>query len=57
VDASRILKKVSVLQAPTVPEYSLEPARLYTITLFALGTLILAGLAQLLATIIREHRD
>jgi capsular polysaccharide transport system permease protein len=57
MDASRMLKKISVLQVPTLPEYSLEPARLYTITLFILGTLILAGLAQLVLTIIREHRD
>jgi len=53
----RWLKKVSVLQQPTLPEYSLEPARAYNVTLSILGVLILAGIAQLLVTIIREHRD
>jgi capsular polysaccharide transport system permease protein len=57
MDATRMLKKVSVLQRPALPEYSLEPARLYTITLFALGALMIAGIVQLIHTIIREHRD
>jgi capsular polysaccharide transport system permease protein len=57
IDANRTLKKLSVIQAPTLPDSSVEPARLYTIVAFLLGTLILAGILQLLVDIIREHRD
>ncbi len=57
IDASRTLKKVSVLQQPTMPEFSLEPARLYNIVVYLMATLMLAGILQLLLVIIREHRD
>jgi len=57
IDANRTLKKVSVIQTPTVPEYSLEPARLYTIAVYVIVTLILTGILLLLIDIIREHRD
>jgi capsular polysaccharide transport system permease protein len=57
IDASRTLKKVSVIQAPTMPEFSLEPARFYTITVYLIATLLLAGILHLLFDIIREHRD
>jgi capsular polysaccharide transport system permease protein len=57
IDATRTLKKVSVIQSPTVPEYSLEPARLYNIALFLIGTLVFTGVLNLLLIIIREHRD
>jgi capsular polysaccharide transport system permease protein len=57
MDATRTLRKLSVLQQPTLPEYSAEPGRLYYSALFIIGILLLAGIAQLLLTIIREHRD
>jgi len=57
IDAARTLKKVSVLQQPTMPQYSLEPGRFYYSTVFALGTLLLAGILQLLLAVIREHGD
>lgn len=57
IDASRMLKKVSVVQAPTRPERSVEPARLYTIAVYLLVTLILAGIFQVVLDVIREHRD
>jgi capsular polysaccharide transport system permease protein len=57
VEASRTLKKVSVLQAPTLPEYSLEPRRLYNCTVNTLVILLTAGILQLLAAIIRDHQD
>ena len=56
-DANRTLKKVSVIQSPTVPEFSLEPARLYTIAVYLLATLVLAGILHVMLDIIREHRD
>jgi capsular polysaccharide transport system permease protein len=57
VDASRLLKKVSVVQSPMLPERSLEPARLYTIVVFIVVIGILAGILHVLLDIIREHRD
>jgi capsular polysaccharide transport system permease protein len=56
-DASRTLKKVSVLQAPTLPVYALEPRRFYNIVVYVLATLLLTSIAQLLLVIVREHRD
>jgi capsular polysaccharide transport system permease protein len=57
IEASRTLKKVSMLQAPTEPQYPLEPRRLYNIIVFILVTLLLAGIVHLLAAIIRDHKD
>ena len=57
VEATRTLKKVLVLQSPSMPEYPLRPRRLYNIATFILGALLLAGLVQLLASIVRDHRD
>lgn len=57
LDAMRMLKKVSLLQQPTMPQYSAEPGRLYYSALFVLGTLLLTGILSLLIAVIREHRD
>lgn len=57
LEALRTLKKVSVLQKPVLPQYPLEPRRLYNIIVFILAALIIAGIIQLLAAIIRDHQD
>jgi capsular polysaccharide transport system permease protein len=57
IDAARNLKKVSIVQSPTLPQYPLEPRRAYNIIVFALSVLVLAGILQLLAAIIRDHQD
>lgn len=57
IEATRTLKKVSVLQAPTLPQYPLEPRRIYNTVVFSLVALLLAGIVQLLAAIIRDHKD
>ncbi len=57
IEATRTLKKVSVLQSPTLAESPVEPRRLYHIFIFILVTLVLAGILHLLATIIRDHKD
>lgn len=57
IEASRTLKKVSMLQAPTEPQYPLEPRRLYNTIVFILITMLLAGIAHLIAAIIRDHKD
>jgi capsular polysaccharide transport system permease protein len=57
IEATRKLKNVAVVQSPTTPEYPLEPRRLYSIAVFVLMTLMLAGVVQLLGAIVKDHRD
>jgi capsular polysaccharide transport system permease protein len=57
VEATRTIKKMSVLQQATVPEYALQPARLYNIVVSILVTLLFAGIVHLLAAIVRDHKD
>lgn len=57
IEATRNIKKLSVIQAPSLPEYPLEPRRLYNSLVFLLVALLLAGIAQLLAAIVRDHKD
>lgn len=57
VEATRTLKKVSVLQSPTRPQYPLEPRRFYNTVVFVLVALLLAGIVHLVAAIIRDHKD
>lgn len=57
VEVTRMLKKVSVLQAPTLAEESIQPRRLYNIITFVLVTMLAAGILSLLAAIIRDHKD
>jgi capsular polysaccharide transport system permease protein len=57
MDATRMLEKVSVLQAPTLPEYPMEPRRLYNTVVTLLFALLLAGILKLLESIVRDHVD
>lgn len=57
VEATRNLKKVSVVQSPTLPQQPLEPRRVYNIIVSVLVTLLLAGVVHLLAAIVRDHKD
>lgn len=55
--AALMMRKVFVLQTPTMPQYPLAPRRIYNITVFILTMLMLAGIAQLIVSIIRDHKD
>jgi capsular polysaccharide transport system permease protein len=57
IEATRNLKKVSVVQNPTLPQQPLEPRRLYNIIVSVLVTLLVAGVVHLLAAIVRDHKD
>jgi len=57
VEASRKLKKVSILQAPTLPEYPEQPRRIYNSLVFILFSLMIAGLVHLMLAVIRDHKD
>jgi len=57
LEATRTLKKVSVLQQPNLPEEATEPRRLYTTFVWIVVILLLAGVAHLLQAIVRDHKD
>ena len=57
VEASRQLKQISILQAPTMPEFSTRPHRVYNIAVFTLMALLAAIITHLMLLIIRDHRD
>jgi capsular polysaccharide transport system permease protein len=57
IEAARKLKQVSVLQSPTLPEYPIEPDRVYNSVVFALIALLLGLIGQMLLLIINDHRD
>ena len=57
MDATRMLEKVSVLQAPTLPEYPMEPRRIYNTMLTLLFAAMLIGILKLLEAIILDHVD
>ena len=46
-----------MLQSPTLPEYSLEPRRVYNTIVFVIVALLVAGVVHLIAAIIRDHKD
>jgi len=57
VEAARKLKQVSILQAPTKPEYPIEPDRSYNIVVSIILITLVAIILSLFMTIIRDHRD
>jgi capsular polysaccharide transport system permease protein len=57
IEAARKLKQVSVLQSPTLPEYSAEPRRVYNIVVFAIIALLAGLIVQMLVLIIQDHKD
>lgn len=57
IEAARKLKQVSVLQSPTLPEYPVEPLRLYNIVVFTIIALFLTLIVHMLVLIVRDHRD
>ncbi len=57
VEAARTIKKVAILQQPTLPEYAKQPRRYYNALMFVFVFLVLAGIAHLIMSIIKEHKD
>ncbi len=56
-DASRTLKKISVFQSPTVPDFPLAPNRPYNTLVSLMIAGALASIFQLIVSIIRDHVD
>ncbi|SAL00373.1 lipopolysaccharide biosynthesis protein [Caballeronia pedi] len=57
VEATRKIKSVSILQSANLPQESLEPRRLYNVIVFAVVSVLIAGVIFLLGAIIRDHQD
>lgn len=57
IEAARKLKQVSILQSPTLPEYPVEPKRIYSIVVFAVIALFLSLIIHMLVLIIKDHQD
>jgi capsular polysaccharide transport system permease protein len=57
IEATRMIKKVSVIQSPTKPEYPLEPRRFYNTLVALMVAFLMAGIAQLLWAVVQDHKD
>jgi capsular polysaccharide transport system permease protein len=57
IEAVRNIKKVTLLQPPTLPEYALMPRRIYNTVSFIIIILLFAGVSHLMSAIIRDHRN
>jgi Capsule polysaccharide export protein len=57
MEATRTIKKVSVLQAPVLPQYPDMPRKFYNSLVTLLFAGLLAGIVKLLEGIIRDHID
>jgi capsular polysaccharide transport system permease protein len=57
VEATRTIKKMSLLQAPSMAEYPIQPQRFYNLLVFALLALLVAGTVHLLISIVKDHTD
>lgn len=57
VEAARNLKKVSVLQQSSLPEYPWEPRRLYWSFVSVLLVFLMTGILYLIVAIIKDHKD
>lgn len=56
-ESVRMLKKLSILQAPSLSQYPVEPRRLYNIVVFIIGVFGALGIFSLIITIVRDHQD
>lgn len=57
IEATRTLKKISILQSPGLPEYPQQPRRIYNFIVFTITAFLLAGVLQLLSAIVKDHKD
>ncbi|KPF53481.1 hypothetical protein IP65_13400 [Novosphingobium sp. AAP1] len=57
ITAMQAMKQISVVQAPTLPEYPARPRRLYNALVFTLAAFLAAAIALLLVSVVRDHVD
>lgn len=56
-ESTRTIKKMSVIQAPNLPQQAELPQRFRQTLVYSLLAFLLAGVAQLIVMIIKDHRD
>lgn len=56
-ESTRTIKKLSIIQAPNLPQQAELPQRLRQTLVYSLLAFLLAGVAQLIVMIIKDHRD
>jgi capsular polysaccharide transport system permease protein len=57
IESARKLKQVSILQTPTLPQYSEKPDRIYNVVSFIIFAVFLSLIIQMVVFIIKDHRD
>lgn len=57
IESLRTIKTVSILQAPTIPEYPIQPRRIYNTLVSFLVCFLIAGVLHLLIAVIKDHKD
>ncbi|KAF7956282.1 hypothetical protein AWV80_38410 [Cupriavidus sp. UYMU48A] len=57
IEAVRKMKSVQILQNATLPDYPMEPRRIYNVTLSAIVVGLVTLILCLLIAIVRDHRD
>lgn len=57
IEAARKLKKISILQNPTYPDFPLLPGRVYQVTVYTLGILLLVLIISMIVMVVKEHND
>jgi capsular polysaccharide transport system permease protein len=57
IESLRTIKTVSVLQSPNLPEYPIQPRRIYNTIVSLLVSLLIAGILHLLIAVIQDHKD
>jgi capsular polysaccharide transport system permease protein len=57
IEATRTIKKITITQAPNLPEYPREPRRIRNTLVAFISLLILLGILQLLLAVVQDHKD
>jgi capsular polysaccharide transport system permease protein len=57
IEATRTIKKITITQAPNLPEYPREPRRIHNTLVAFISLLILLGIFQLLLAVVQDHKD
>lgn len=57
MNAARLIKHVSILQKPSVPEYAMKPDRIYDFLATIFVSLLVFGMLHLLKAVILDHVD
>ncbi|WP_137719781.1 chain-length determining protein [Methylobacillus flagellatus] len=57
LQAASQLKRLTVIQTPTLPQYPLEPRRIFNSFVYIVFILLITGIFHLIAAIIRDHKD